>query len=425
MTFRYLFSPSPRSLALGILIVGIALFAAKDGAAAKKERDKQTPVAKIRKEQLRYAGKSFEQWREQLLTELMPKVRIESLKVLIVFAHHGYAAETTAALLELGRGYETWLELEERENEGAFESKSFLSNDEEAGEGAVYETAASAVVTIGPAAVPILRSGLKEESRAVRFFALYAMGKMKGYAKEAVPDLVEITQGRDLELRRCALDILGKVGAKDKRVLPPLRAALKDKEKRVRCTALDAIIELGPDIGGPASADILETLKDRESEVREKALEALKKTGLSAKAVPPLLKAIQDADAEVQHQAYLCLQQLGPQGKEAVPALIANLKRLPSGDDKKQDRRIRGGRMTIGDPSVEAYLLERFDELSHVIETLGAIGPDAKEAIPVLKKMLDKVNQTQKEKITEALKKIAGEKPASLYPTPTNAKSPF
>ena len=81
--------------------------------------------------------------------------------------------------------------------------------------------------------------------------------------------------------------------------------------------------------------------------------------------------------------------------------------------------------MTIGDPSVEAYLLERFDELSHVIETLGAIGPDAKEAMPVLKKMIDKVNQTQKEKITEAVKKIAGEKPASQYPGGDRPRSSF
>lgn len=94
-----------------------------------------------------------------------------------------------------------------------------------------------------------------------------------------------------------------------------------------------------------------------------------------AEAVAQLL---QDKNVNTRVEAYQFLQSLGPDAKEAVPALIAVLK-------KNQE---------------EGWW-------NHSIETLAIIGPAAKDAIPELTKLLRSDDQRVRNNAMHALKKIS------------------
>lgn len=63
-----------------------------------KKPDQRRPD---QREQLRYARRTFDEWREDLRTELNLKCRLEALQAMRMFAAHGYAAEACAAALDL------------------------------------------------------------------------------------------------------------------------------------------------------------------------------------------------------------------------------------------------------------------------------------------------------------------------------------
>ncbi|HZY87500.1 MAG TPA: M56 family metallopeptidase, partial [Gemmataceae bacterium] len=196
-------SPLPfrRAVAAGVFVVGLALglaslrlwavtpAAAEPPPATDDKRDAPPEQPRFPKEALRYGGKSFEQWRTELLTELKPAVRIDGIKALATFGANGYGADATRAILELMRGYDT----------------NHLDGDDQGVVNAAYD----AVRKVGDPAVPALREGLKEKNRNVRRFAATALAGNSAWAATATPELLAALRDSDPYVRCDAVNALG------------------------------------------------------------------------------------------------------------------------------------------------------------------------------------------------------------------------
>src|SRR5262249_3022066 len=110
---------------------------ARGGADGDKEAAEDQPGQARRppREALRYAGKSFEEWRTALLTELSPDVRAQGIKAITAFGKNGYGKEAAAVIVEVMRDYEI--------QDG---------NDDQK----VIDAAALGIVRIGDNALPLL-----------------------------------------------------------------------------------------------------------------------------------------------------------------------------------------------------------------------------------------------------------------------------
>src|SRR5262249_40204147 len=62
---------------------------------------KPSPETGGKKESLRYGGKTFNQWRTELMTELKPEIRIDGIKALREFGANGYGTEAVLAIVEV------------------------------------------------------------------------------------------------------------------------------------------------------------------------------------------------------------------------------------------------------------------------------------------------------------------------------------
>jgi HEAT repeat protein/beta-lactamase regulating signal transducer with metallopeptidase domain len=353
------FSPA-RSLAVGVFVAGLSLGLAslrlwaappapatvvivEDPAAAPAAADEggapPRPAARFPKEALRYGGKSFEQWRTELLTELKPAVRVDGMKALATFGANGYGAEATRAVLELMRGYDT------------------NSSDQE--DRLVVAAAYDGVRKIGDAATPALREGLKDKNRNVRRFAAWALSGNSAWAATALPELLAALRDSDPYVRCDAVNTLGSVKPRPKAYLPALLQRIKDEDSRVRNATIANLGNMGP-AAREAVPALLDVLNNDEPPLRHSAIKSLVLIKPDAKTVlPALIRAVQEPGRGVEQEAAEALGALGPGAAEAVPALLTALKR--------RAREGNGPRMGA------------------LIDALGRIGPGAREAVPFLK----------------------------------------
>ncbi len=308
-----------------------------------------------RKSKVRYEGKTFEEWREIFLTDISPKVREESLETLEAFARHGYAAETAAAILEIMRQNKDFIAMileadpNTKETEAETADKLFIEN------------CGIALKKMGVDAVPALREGLKGSHVTAQYCAGRALRAIGPSAKEAVPELLALSESKSKVSRGIAMDALAVVGQKDPRVVTLFLAALKDGDAETRKDALISMLD-APWLARETAPAIIAALRDKDAKVCEAAFLALTQADAGARAVPALIKVLQYKTVK-SALVYEHLQSLGAEAREAVPFLLADLVRA----SKKEGQD---------------------EECVHIINTLAAIGPAAKEAVPALKKLL-------------------------------------
>ena len=136
-----------------------------------------------------------------------------------------------------------------------------------------------------------------------------------------VDNLIKNLKAKDPDVRRTAARELGQQGAGSKSAVAALARALKDEDPFVRRFAALALGELGPEAKEAVPA-LSTALKDRNKRVADAAATALGKTGVSG--VQPLLDIAKDdkRDAAVRARAIESLGKIGPDAKDAVPALM-------------------------------------------------------------------------------------------------------
>jgi HEAT repeat protein len=222
--------------------------------------------------------------------------------------------------------------------------------------------------------------------------------------EQAVAILGTASTDKDLQVCLRSIAALGLIGGD--RVIPPLAAAVKRKEATVRKKAVESLEKVGPKNKTVVPA-LMAALKEVDGDIRHYAIETLGGFGAEAKsAMPVLIETLDDRDMDIRIQAVRALVRIDPTAKEVVPALEKLL------HDSERDVRLEAldalGR--CGKPAV-APLLESLKDLDsnilvHAAESLGRIGPEAKEALPALSLLLKDDVEEVRNVAAAALKKI-------------------
>lgn len=199
--------------------------------------------------------------------------------------------------------------------------------------------------------------------------------------------------------------------------IPKLLEALKSENPRARKLAAEASTLSYHETGLPAVPIFLELLNDPYPEVRAAAARALGQFVHVDKdredklievepLIEPLAKAAQDPQTEVRQNAVVSLGWIGKPADAAVPALITVLLNDSDSDTRSYAASSLGEIGTQGDKVIPALIKAyKQDDITAAAEALGAYGPAAKAAAPVI------VNKVQEEfyvseRTIEALAKI-------------------
>lgn len=319
---------------------------------------RQSAAASIKREDLRYGGKDFYQWRKDILTELKGSIRVDGMRAFAAFGANGFGGEATQAILEIMRGYDT--------------TQYPMSDDDTA----VMTAAAQAVGKIGAAALPALRQAVEGKNRNARHFAIMALESMRTNALSAVPALIQAMKNEDAETRSRALQAVWLIDSHAKGFVPALIEALKDESAPIRKRAAITLRESGiVEDAKPAIPALLELLHDKDYNTRYEVIRTLNIIGPEKQGVKAVTQLLREKEFNIRSQAYSFLQSLGPDAKEAVPALVAKLRTEEDGVSP--------------------------------IDTLRTIGPAAKDAIPELNKLLRGESGGLRQRAMQALKKIS------------------
>ena len=155
---------------------------------------------------------------------------------------------------------------------------------------------------------PLVRA-LRDGDWQVREAAMEALGTV---GSPAVEHLVKML--RDWDIRKPAIRTLGKI--RDERVLDPLIGQLRADEFHL--DAMDALTELGQ----PAVEKLLPLLKDREEQIRKRAVIVLGRIKDSG-AMDSLIDMLNDSDWFTRLSAAAALEQIGDdRGREAIKPLL-------------------------------------------------------------------------------------------------------
>jgi HEAT repeat protein len=144
-------------------------------------------------------------------------------------------------------------------------------------------------------------------------------------APEAIAALSEVLREGTAEERGAAIAALTRIGPEAKAALPAAVALLKEKDFRLRFAVLMFLSRLG-EHAKPARRPLTKALEDEKAEVRLAAALALWRIDKDQKRISPLVRALEEPDVEVRRAAAEWLGEIGPEAREAVPSLTKLLK---------------------------------------------------------------------------------------------------
>jgi HEAT repeat protein len=309
----------------------------------------------------------------------------------------------------------------------------------------VRSTAMTALVKIGPAAVPSLTKTLKSTAPLARVCAAEALWLIERNTKAVLPVLLAATEHEDEQVRSAAAMAFSAIGPDGKAAAPALRKLRKDRSPGVRVDAAFAVwrverqpeevlpvfaqvLKEAPNDDGPLedafgllsmmgkdargiTPTVLELLQGSNDFKRHKAITLLGDIGADPKvAVPALRKALKDKYYLARGNAAVALGKMGQDARVALPDLRALLK------DENGLVRVQAGNAVWGldrdakgvVPVLIAELNNRKDFLAAISAAvaLGRIGPAAKAAVPALRRMLADENEARRNAARDALRSI-------------------
>lgn len=268
-----------------------------------------------------------------------------------------------------------------------------------------------------------IERGLLDESPAVRTSALTVLGDMPALLQARSEQLATLVKDSDVFVRAKAASTIGKLGKRlvTDSIVSACVTALGDSDRSVKISATESVKSLGIsevavlDALSTNLADDLELLQvtleaiagfgekaarlttsvsqlasHEKAEVRVAALNALAVIEKDRKTLAGrFTEALEDKEWEVRRIAGIALGKLGPDAKNAVPKLFRLL-----GSDEDRDF-ASGALKEINTAPVEAIplLMEKLEADDrrtsfYAVSLLGKIGPPAAEALPKLEAML-------------------------------------
>jgi HEAT repeat protein len=267
----------------------------------------------IKREQLRYDGRSFDDWRHALLTELKASRRIEALNALGAFAAKGYAVEAAEVTIKVMADY--------------YEPFQTVYEDR----AQIEEAALNALRSGSDGVNAVLVQGLKGSNRSQKLFILKLLRERD--LRFALPVLREVVLGTDKKVANRAVHAMAE--KKEKEIRHALEQLYNKGNVEIRCRVVD-----GHDRGSSDFAYsplLLVALKDKEARVRERAAAVLSSYWYEEEVVGALVGALDDKCLAVRKEAIRGLHDARSRASQAVPRLR---QLLPSED--KEERELAG-----------------------------------------------------------------------------------
>lgn len=257
----------------------------------------------------------------------------------------------------------------------------------------VWSAASWAIGDIPPAEkVSILLQALENDDWRVRKGAAQALEQLgPEKAADAVPSLIHsLNKDENTNVRLAVAAALRRMKTAD--AIPAFSRALNDEDERIRQISAQALTEIGSEAADAVSA-LIPGLEDEDKAVRWAVAQALAAIGPAAEsAVPSLTTALDDEYWRVRQAAAEALQSIGPGAETAVPALIQTTENALIDYHFRLFAAASGALVNIGNKSVPA-LIQVLEEgnvngRQAAAGVLGAIGPEAADAMPVLTQAL-------------------------------------
>jgi HEAT repeat protein len=273
----------------------------------------------------------------------------------------------------------------------------------------------------GKRAIPELTAALKYPDPKARDAAAIVLGRGGAAARAAVPALVEMLQTEpEFGVRRQAAETLGNIGTPVSIVVPALVAALQDPSPWLRRQVAESLGRIGPP-AREALPWLVKALEDPDATVTAEVPEALTRIGPLRVVLPTLTEALRHQHQGVRGRAANALGELGPRARQAIPALIDLLRDTEgwviwrAADALAKMEASANGAV----PALCALLQSPSAGSSHsgynryiraaAVKALGAIGPAAQAAVPVLLALRKGSDRALREAVASALTAI--EKP--------------
>jgi HEAT repeat protein len=353
--------------------------AAAEPQSSNQEDARADAIADERAE-LRYAGRRFDDWRDQLLHDLDPKTCMQAMAPMAAFGKRGYEEEAVAALARM------------------------IHDDR-------FDVAMEATQTLGQVggkAVAELVDGLADERPQLRIRAAQSLGGLGQSARAATAALVNLLNDPQEAVCASATRALVMVAADDATLRPLFERLAASEDVLVRRALADGL-QANPPHDGPLLRLLIRAVEDEDAGVRSTAGLALVECGPPDRpVVDALTRLLRDSDTRTWQNM---LTASGNPGNTATKvAVLADIVTSPDkfADAKQQGYLMRAIRLLgrareaaeIAVPALTALAegkvagLDNPLSVSAAIDALGQIGPAAKRAVPVLERWIFEEQQT-------------------------------
>ncbi len=237
--------------------------------------------------------------------------------------------------------------------------------------------------------IPLLKKLLEEDSGNLRLAAVRALAQLVPTCPESVAPLIQSMRQPGYEGHAAADALIG-AGSQ---IVPELVQLLQSEDTTVQSNAIHTLRFMGRS-AAPALEELAELFPQlAEDSVRSKAVAALGNIGPTA--VPQLVELFKPVDGtNVANTFAFCeaIGEMGEQATDAVPVLI----QIMAGNDEYDRSRATDALIAIGSGAVN-YTLQLIDLIDdenndidlNAIRVLGAIGPEAKDAVKTLLEVIE------------------------------------
>jgi HEAT repeat protein len=272
---------------------------------------------------------------------------------------------------------------------------------------------------------------LKSRDIQDRLQALQFFSNLGPSAKAVLPQLVEMLRQDEIgDVRFEVARVIGRMGPEARAALPALREALKDPDHLVHVFAAEALVKIDPATEEIAVAALVEALRFSWKEPGEVppffvygALTRLGPKGRGAEAA--VMEGVKDPDLMIRVQALQALEAMQSRNPALVPLLVGVLQDAHHAYWLRMAE--QGGRglllpLLVGRfGRAEAAIWGAFNDLSDLSELnrvarrkaaglLGELGPQAGDAIPALRALLEDRSPEVRRAARKALEKVQAER---------------
>ena len=269
-----------------------------------------------------------------------------------------------------------------------------------------------------PECIDALIHSLDDREKIYRAEAAAALGRIGPSANQATPKLLSLLNDHGC-VRINAVEALGQIRSDPRAVVPELSKALNDPIILVRSNAAAALANFGGDAATAITA-LERAAKDEDATVRVEAANALWRIGKRQNALPLLYSALADFDLKTELAAGTALRRLaeiGRENKEVAPRL---LELVNQGHPYQVEIAMALWELNQRPEALAALTAALEDEHIQIrrvaAESLGELGPEAKDAAPALLNAL--VRRPDQERLAP---ETDLDKPPAIFPQNTPA----